>query len=162
MAGGTLSVYLSNVDYDGFPWTNAVDKYLAVRMEINGSMHYGWIRMDVAAHTASVTIKDFALNLDPGTPIRAGDKGAVAVHNLPAPGGDLSVSTLGKSIIVQFAEPSGALRQVTVYTLLGARVASRVLCSERTAIALPGCAAGCYVAVVHDGARMTAKMVRVW
>ena len=51
----------------------AGDKYLGVRFDLSGDTHYGWIRVNVAADCSRITIKDYAYEDAPDTPIKAGD-----------------------------------------------------------------------------------------
>ncbi|MEO6347608.1 MAG: hypothetical protein ABIO60_06830, partial [Aquaticitalea sp.] len=54
-----------------YDWGGMMDKYLGLRVLINGQTHYGWARMDVATNT-QWTIKDYAYQATPNTPILAG------------------------------------------------------------------------------------------
>ncbi len=67
ISGGSSSLYI-----DG-PWVGLSDRYLGVEFLISGSVHYGWIRMDVSSDLTSVTIKDFAYEDVAGVPIQAGN-----------------------------------------------------------------------------------------
>ena len=65
-------------------WYNVQDKYLGVRFEINGQIHYGWVRLSVKRissimrfhqHYLKVSVKDYAYESTPGKAIAAGDVG---------------------------------------------------------------------------------------
>ena len=65
-------------------WYNVQNQYLGVRFEINGQIHYGWIRLSVKRifpktrfpeRYLKVAVKDFAYESTPGKAIAAGDKG---------------------------------------------------------------------------------------
>jgi hypothetical protein len=45
-------------------WLSATDKYLGLRFFVGTNVHYGWVRLDVAATTSSITVvyKDYAYN----------------------------------------------------------------------------------------------------
>lgn len=60
-------------------WNNGViDGYLGFKIELNGSAHYGWMRLDVAANAKSAVLKDMAVNLSGGDPIQAGQSLGIA------------------------------------------------------------------------------------
>lgn len=54
-------------------WLNKGEKYLGLRFQINGKMHYGWVRMEILSTTQWV-IKDYAYNDTPNKPIIAGQR----------------------------------------------------------------------------------------
>ncbi|MEP6260332.1 MAG: hypothetical protein ABJ092_02050 [Gillisia sp.] len=54
-------------------WKNKGDMYLGLRFNLQGKIHYGWARMNVASTTKWV-IKDYAYNATPNNPILAGQK----------------------------------------------------------------------------------------
>lgn len=54
-------------------WTGLSNKYLAFRYkDAQNQYRYGWVLMDVAANASSFTIKEYALNTLPSTPMTAG------------------------------------------------------------------------------------------
>ena len=59
------------------PWADESDKYLGIQFDIDGEIHYGWIRLDVTVGPVSLTIKDWAYNSTPNEMIMAGDIGGV-------------------------------------------------------------------------------------
>ena len=74
------SVSSSTVSVGQFP--GAGDKFLGVKFTVGANTHYGWVRLDMSANSASITIKDFAFQATPNTPILAGDTGtAVGLVN---------------------------------------------------------------------------------
>lgn len=65
-------------------WYNVQDKYLGLRFEINGQIHYGWVRLSVKRIVSKnrfderflkVAVKDYAYESTPGKAIAAGDQG---------------------------------------------------------------------------------------
>lgn len=54
------------------------DKYLGFKfkkaIQNSGTMHYGWIKLNVSADNKIVTIKEVAYHKTPNTPINAGEK----------------------------------------------------------------------------------------
>lgn len=63
--------------YSNYPvtqgmWLGATDKFLGVRFTNGADLHYGWVRLDVAADATTITIKDYAFNAQPNGSIFAG------------------------------------------------------------------------------------------
>ena len=65
-------------------WYNVQDQYLGLRFEINGQVHYGWVRLSVKRIVSKnrfderflkVAVKDYAYESTPGKAIAAGDGG---------------------------------------------------------------------------------------
>jgi len=52
-------------------WSNATDRYVAIRFLVGGELYYGWVRL--SASGASFTIRDYAYNSKPNHLILAGD-----------------------------------------------------------------------------------------
>lgn len=63
------------------PWANVTDRFLGLRFKIGQNTHYGWVRMDVSANpaflTIAATVKDWAYESVPGAGIHAGDTGVI-------------------------------------------------------------------------------------
>lgn len=53
------------------------DRYIGVRFKIGSNTHYGWILISVA--NKILTVKSYAYQKTPDTPIAAGDKGSLSV-----------------------------------------------------------------------------------
>jgi len=53
-------------------WSNVADKYLALKIQVSGSIYYGWARLDVDSSGFLITIKDYAFNSIPDQTILAG------------------------------------------------------------------------------------------
>ncbi len=59
------------------------ESYLPLEFEIGSQTHYGWLRIAVNANSTEFTIKDFAYENVPNTPIAAGDNGETSgIDNL--------------------------------------------------------------------------------
>lgn len=58
-------------------WGDTTNRYLGIRFQIAGEIHYGWARMDVwlAWRRIKVKLTGYAYETQPNTPIRAGDTG---------------------------------------------------------------------------------------
>jgi hypothetical protein len=61
-------------------WNNLNDRYMGLKFgDSNGDLHYGWIRLDVSKSPASITVKDYAYEVQNAVAIKAGDMGNVGV-----------------------------------------------------------------------------------
>jgi hypothetical protein len=60
-------------------WLGAVDKYIPLKINVAGTVYYGWARLDVATLATSFTIKDYAYMNSPGQPILAGQTISVGI-----------------------------------------------------------------------------------
>jgi hypothetical protein len=58
------------------PWTNATDRYLALRFNIGSNIHYGWARLTSTGF--SWTLKDYAYESTPAGPINTGEMPSTA------------------------------------------------------------------------------------
>jgi hypothetical protein len=61
-------------------WANVKNRYLGLRFDINGTIHYGWARLTVKANHPFVTaiLTGYAYETKPNKPIVAGDQGTGA------------------------------------------------------------------------------------
>ena len=57
-------------------WGQTINRFLGVKFIIQGEVHYGWVRMDVAATTGGMygAISGFAYETVPNKPIKTGQK----------------------------------------------------------------------------------------
>lgn len=70
---------------------NTTDKYVGVRIDLNGQMHYGWLRFSVSSSLNGFSFLDYAYQTLPNTPIKAGESADI----LPTDNITLSVSAAG-------------------------------------------------------------------
>ena len=89
-------------------WNGASDKYLGLRIKINGLTYYGWARLSGGA--TGFTIKDYAFNNVADQPILAGENSC---------------------IVLSVASPVCAGNNISVpYTLIGSFDAANILTAE--------------------------------
>ena len=60
-------------------WQDAKNKFLGLKLKLNGNTHYGWARLDVDSAGTEFTIKDYAFNSRPNSQILAGEKGSNSI-----------------------------------------------------------------------------------
>ncbi|MAY83888.1 MAG: hypothetical protein CMP59_07100 [Flavobacteriales bacterium] len=91
-------------------------KFAGVRFFIGNNLHYGWVRLDMAATYDSVTVFDFAYDTTANTPILAGDTGlAVGISEFNADQTDM-YSTEGRLMFPNGLSESSDFR---IYDLKG-------------------------------------------
>jgi len=75
------------------PWKNATNKYLGLRFNLNGQVHYGWARLTVSTvgGVVKTTLTGYAYETNANTAILAGDRGPSA----QATGPSLAMLSLG-------------------------------------------------------------------
>ncbi|MFC2149166.1 hypothetical protein ACFLQ8_00520 [Candidatus Auribacterota bacterium] len=72
---GFYSKWSTGTFADG-QWINVADKYLGLKFDIDGSMHYGWARITALGGPSLVmTLKDAAWETTAGVSISMGDMG---------------------------------------------------------------------------------------
>jgi len=66
--------------YSSF-WNGGItDGYLGMKLNISGSTHYGWVRMDIAANGKTIVIKDMAYNSTANGSLMAGQGMSVEIY----------------------------------------------------------------------------------
>ncbi|MCB9195863.1 MAG: T9SS type A sorting domain-containing protein [Flavobacteriales bacterium] len=80
--GGVFNTYLGAPISNSFgPYSSGnflgAEKYLGVRFDINGAVHYGWVRVEMSADATTMIIKDYAYESTPETPINAGSQASM-------------------------------------------------------------------------------------
>lgn len=85
----------------------AQDKYLGLRVNINGNLHYGWARLDVLSDTSFV-IKDYAIEMTANKFIITGDTGLAqnASPALSVQAFDLGDEGNGNDLSIKFSQAS--------------------------------------------------------
>lgn len=54
------------------PWLNVKGRYLGLRFQVGGEVHYGWARLNVSTHPVIATLTGYAYETIPNKPIIAG------------------------------------------------------------------------------------------
>jgi len=102
-AGGFQSLNYGSCSFGN--WCSITDRYIGMRFDIGGSIHYGWVRLDVNQSGSVWTIKDYAYESNPGVAINAGDTGTGASAASPAStivGMDVADNSNGLDLQVDF------------------------------------------------------------
>lgn len=83
-------------------WCNITDRYIGLRFNIAGSIHYGWVRLDVNFAGSVWTVKDYAYNDVAGAGLNAGDTGGSASQSTTIWGADIADNANGTDLEVTF------------------------------------------------------------
>ncbi len=138
------------------PWVGATDKYMGLKLDITGSVHYGWARLDVSANSDAFTIKDYAYELTPNKKILAGDKGTTtSVSQLSDVNSTVYAS--GNTITIQLSNAGEA--DITVTNVLGEIIKTMRMTEGRGAIDMLGTASGVYFVTVNANGKTASTKV---
>ncbi|MFN3342887.1 MAG: T9SS type A sorting domain-containing protein [Flavobacteriales bacterium] len=130
-------------------WLGASNKYLGLALDVSGSMHYGWARLDVNINGNSFTIKDYAVHLTAGSTILAGQQ-AVGVEELNVRD-KVDMNINNKNLKINVLDPSLTNGVVTVTDISGKVVATYHLNGSNNSFDVSQLASGIYaINVVFD------------
>jgi hypothetical protein len=136
-------------------WFGQTDKYLALRLDMGGSNHYGWARLDVSADGKSLTVKEYAYESTAATEIAAGETGGVGI-NTPVEN-LMNVFAGEKQIFVQLNKDYSG--QIVISNLIGQQIRAAEITGSMTTVNMEGQPSGVYlVSVDQNGARFTKKV----
>jgi hypothetical protein len=102
-SGGFQSLNYGSCSFGN--WCSVTDGYIGLRFDISGSIHYGWVRLDVNQAGSIWSVKDYAYESNLVTAITAGDQGTVATSASPATSilaTDIADNSNGSDIDVTF------------------------------------------------------------
>ncbi|WP_274475165.1 T9SS type A sorting domain-containing protein [Mangrovimonas aestuarii] len=123
----------------GYFWTDSPDKYLGLRFNIMGNIHYGWARMDLT-NSAQWTIKDYAYNSVAGEGIIAGQTTLTIEDNTLAD--KVKITTSNNLITIHNLT---ALSNYNLYTITGNKVLDGTISKKNNQISTITLAKGIYV-----------------
>ncbi len=128
-------------------WVGITDKYLGLRIKVAGQFYYGWARLSVNATTDTITIKEYAIEALPNTPIAAGQITGLQTQNLNV---GVRIHSFENALFVHTPSPQeGGF--VTVYNMTGELIRKEEITSADLKMNLQGLAVGTYVVHVHQG-----------
>lgn len=136
----------SSSTWSGGNWNGMSGKFIPLRLSVNGNIHYGWARLDVAGSSYPFTIKDYAYNSIPGQLIHAGDTL-----------GNISTSTqeeLSERHFVVYTNPGNAEliiespfmeAELSIFNSLGQKVFGKHIISSKEFVSLSDLSSGIYI-----------------
>lgn len=159
--GGNTALFINKAEVLTEEWDTDEDRYVGVLVEVNGNWHVGWIRLNMPADASEFTVKDYAIELTPNTPIQAGDQGNTGIDTPDDPTLLAEIYSTGSAIVVEL--PASALTStLDLYTILGSHIGEYPLTAAVNRISMHSVPPGAYVAVVQQGSAVTTKLVAVW
>lgn len=161
------TTWITNPNYQTLNWmgcayTNSqwcdgqVDKYLGLRINVDGNQHYGWVRMDIPADASSITIKDFAFNTVAGEAILAGQSLSVQDNNFEG-----FIQFVDNEHILNLQSKATFIDNVSIFNIKGQNVIQTEINNTKGSINLANLSKGMYLAIVSiEGQNKTFKLVR--
>lgn len=139
---GWLASIYSGVTYG--PFAGTTDAYMGVQFDIDGSIHYGWARLDVSVGPVEFTVKDYAYDDAAETAIEAGatSGGGVAVVTLTD--AQVAAYSYGNTINLIVKDSEAGVENVRVFDIDGKVVYSARVADNNMAITLDNAATGLY------------------
>ncbi|MBC8048349.1 MAG: hypothetical protein H7Y00_16230, partial [Fimbriimonadaceae bacterium] len=117
-------------------WLHAdTNKYLGVRFIIDGELHYGWVRMDIANGNVLYRIKDYAYNANAGEEIYAGQTVSVSAENLYE-NNAINIYTEGNRIYISANGLNAKNNVLKIANASGQIIYNKVLNESQTQITL--------------------------
>ena len=117
---------------------------MKLKFTVDGNVHYGWARLQVANDVTSFTIKDYAYESTPDQAINAGDIGS-SVESLFAK--NVNIFSHENKVIIQALNSINA--KAEIFNTLGQKVFETVIENNRTSISLKQ--SGMYVVKLTEG-----------
>lgn len=156
---GTLTTLGKSLEEGGGGWTGQQDKYLGLKFYIGTNVHYGWARLDVRDDSRVYTLKDYAYQSTPDTPIDAGDDGSVGIapSNLS---NNYTVFATDNRVIVERTDGEAAGAQVRIFNLSGQEVTSRAMTGNRIELSMEA-PNGIYLVKVSDQKKNYVKKIYI-
>jgi hypothetical protein len=142
----------STVSVGQFPGSG--DKFMGVKFTIGTSIHYGWLRLDMSSNSDSITIKDFAYETTPNTPILAGDTGTavgLVSQNLKS---DLDYFASNGTITINSELASNSV--LSIFDLGGKLLQSEMIGGQKQVV-VQGNLEGIYIVEIRNSTGVTRK-----
>lgn len=143
------------VAYGVGPWIDAADHYMGLTFLAGSNFHYGWCRMSMTADGLSFTIKDYAYDATPITPINAGQTFNGINEDVAS---SVQVNVLDNSVSINILNNSLTNGRVEVININGQVLFTKSLNSNET-IDLNGYSSGIYfINLNFDQGKMNRKL----
>lgn len=142
-------------------WIGATDKYLALKFDIAGQTHYGWVRMSMSADADSLIIKDYAYNTVPDSGLLAGQTSTITgiaqspAINIP------QVHVYANTLFVQLREQPVSEGMIHIYNATGQLVTTRRITDTALRIALNDLHTGIYIVQMQYNGQLISKKIYV-
>ncbi|MFN0275389.1 MAG: T9SS type A sorting domain-containing protein [Chitinophagales bacterium] len=119
------------------------DKYLGVKFDIDGEVHYGWIRLDATVGPVSATLKDYAYQATAETAINtAQTEDPVAINTIDP--SKLSIYSYGNTVNLVVNNLNAENGEVKIFNMQGQVIFTAPLNAKGMQITMPFAAEGTY------------------
>jgi len=138
---------LQGVNLEG-NWVGVSDKYLGLRINLNGQWHYGWAKCDLDAQIGTYTIKEYAYNATPNQGITAGDKGPVNIKENFSD--NISIYSHNKTLFIDFKDTEINNGKIKLFNLIGQEVKTTPISNSKIELDLNNIDAGIYIVNIYN------------
>lgn len=145
----------STINVGQFPGSG--DKFLGVKFTIGTAVHYGWLRLDMSANSDSITIKDFAYETTPNTPILAGSTVSTVGITKQAEKTNFDFFAVNGKININSDLASNSI--LSIYDLSGKLIQSDMIGSQKE-VSVRGNLEGIYLVEIRNSTGVTRK--KLW
>jgi hypothetical protein len=128
-------------------WVGVNDKYIGLRIKVNGQYHYGWARLSVNAGSDSIIIKDYAYEVLPNVGLTAGQLVGIQAQANPA---GIRVHAYQHTAFVHVPNPQDG-GMISIYDMSGKLIRQVEITSGDMTIDLGDQPAGIYMIHVQQG-----------
>ena len=131
---------------------------LGLKFKINNNIHFGWARVEYTSGGV-LSIKDYAYDATPNTPISAGETGSGLVSVIENENA-VKINTMNHQLQVELPDGSSNA-QLRLFSLSGQEMIVQQLNSHLEIISLNDLATGIYIANVVSNNKVTTKRIYV-
>ncbi len=134
-------------------WCSVTDRYIGLRFDIGGNIHYGWVRLDVDADGLNWVVKDFAYNTVAGQSIVAGQQTLGIEDNQLS---DVNISALNKTVVFgNVNTPS----EYSIISMAGAVVIKGNISDHTTVVEAGSLSSGVYIVELSNDKGIMRKKI---
>ena len=133
--------------------------FIGLKFDISGNTHYGWARVEVTANGEILSIKDYAYDGTPNTPIVAGETGSGPV-GINEAANFVNVQTMGKFIRIELINDLD-FANATITSLSGQEIINKELNSSISQLNVSDISSGIYILTVNSKNGMYSKKLYV-
>jgi hypothetical protein len=153
-------VYYQPPNHTYGQWNDVTDRFMGLRFkDSGGSMHYGWMRLDVSKADAGIVIKDYAYESTPDLGIKAGD-GGVPVENVSAEN-DINIFAYDKTLFIESPMQLSNSLKISVMDLSGKMLIRQESHEVHAQLSLKNFSDGIYLVNVVNGDRLTTRKISI-
>ena len=146
-------------DFLSGPFVNDTNKYLPLKLVVNGANYYGWVRLSVAPWASALIISGYAYNTIPGTCINTGDS-TTSISNSPIEN-ETSIWSVNRNVYVKLGNNSSLGSTLNIYNTLGQKVFSSTISTLQTEIELNNPPAGIYIVRLEGKESSVVKKISI-